>query len=104
MNYKESIEKTKQGFEASFQADAFYNKQTKDEKHLELILNFLKVSEFYIGLSNFFSFRLYIFLILFLSYFSKKSPTSKIFTYPTPKQKPKLKLKQPNKNQNLNLN
>ena len=43
MNYKESIEKTKQGFEASFQADAFYNKQTKDEKHLELILNFLKV-------------------------------------------------------------
>lgn len=43
MDCKESIEKTKQGFEASFQADAFYNKQTKDEKHLELILNFLKV-------------------------------------------------------------
>lgn len=40
---KESIEKTKQGFEEMFKADAFYNKQTKDNNHLELILDCLPV-------------------------------------------------------------
>lgn len=43
MNYSESIEKTKQGFEESFETGTFYNKQTRDEKHLELILSALKV-------------------------------------------------------------
>ena len=43
MNYEESIEKTRQGFEDSFKTGTFYNKQTKDEKHLESILNFLEV-------------------------------------------------------------
>lgn len=41
----ESIERTKQGFEESFASGVFYNKQTRDEKHLELILDFLKVKE-----------------------------------------------------------
>jgi len=41
----ESIERTKQGFEESFAAGTFYNKQTRDEKHLELILDFLKVKD-----------------------------------------------------------
>ena len=43
MNQRESIEKTKQGFEESFKADSYYNKQTRDENHLELILKSIKV-------------------------------------------------------------
>lgn len=43
MNYKDSIEKTKQGFESSFESEEFYDKQTKDEKHLEMIMNYLNV-------------------------------------------------------------
>lgn len=43
VNNKESIEKTKQGFEDSFKSAAYYDKQTKDENHLELIVNFLQV-------------------------------------------------------------
>ena len=43
MNIRDSIEKTKQGFEESFKADSFYNKQTRDERHLKLILACLKV-------------------------------------------------------------
>ena len=43
MNSKKSIEKTKQGFEDSFKADSYYNKQTKDENHLEQIMNCLEV-------------------------------------------------------------
>lgn len=43
VNNKESIEKTKQGFEDSFKSAAYYDKQTKDENHLELIINFLQV-------------------------------------------------------------
>ena len=43
MNYKDSIEKTKQGFESSFESEEFYDKQTKDEKHLEMIMNCLNV-------------------------------------------------------------
>lgn len=38
MNYKESIEQTKHGFEESFRVGAYYNKQTRDDMHLELIL------------------------------------------------------------------
>ena len=43
MNYKESIEQTKQGFEESFRAGAYYNKQTRDDMHLELILRCIQV-------------------------------------------------------------
>lgn len=43
VNNKESIEKTKQGFEDSFKSAAYYDKQTKNENHLELIINFLQV-------------------------------------------------------------
>lgn len=45
MENKESIAETKQSFEHSFAENAFYNKQTKDEKHLELILKCLQVKE-----------------------------------------------------------
>lgn len=46
MQYKsyESIEKTKKSFEESFETGAFYNKQTQDKKHLELILNYLNIN------------------------------------------------------------
>lgn len=40
----ESIERTKKGFEESFKSGTFYNEQTQDQKHLELILNFLNIS------------------------------------------------------------
>ena len=40
---KESIEKTRQGFEESFKADSFYNKQTQDTNHLEMIMDCLQV-------------------------------------------------------------
>ena len=43
MNYKESIEQTKQGFEESFRVGAYYNKQTRDDMHLELILRCIQV-------------------------------------------------------------
>ena len=43
MNYKESIEKTKQGFEESFRLGLYYNKQTQDTKHLEMILKCVQV-------------------------------------------------------------
>ena len=43
MNHKESIEKTKQGFEESFRLGSYYNKQTRDENHLELILKCIQV-------------------------------------------------------------
>lgn len=39
----ESIEKTKAGFEKSFETGTFYNKQTQDQAHLELILKCLKI-------------------------------------------------------------
>lgn len=41
----DSIERTKQGFEESFKAGVFYNKQTKDDKHLESIIKFLQITE-----------------------------------------------------------
>lgn len=46
MQYKsyESIEKTKKSFEESFETGTFYNKQTQDKKHLELILNYLNIN------------------------------------------------------------
>ena len=40
-----SIQKTKQSFEESFKLPAFYNKQTKDLQHLDLILEHLKVND-----------------------------------------------------------
>lgn len=40
---EDSINKTREGFEESFQAETFYNNQTQDEKHLKLILDFLEV-------------------------------------------------------------
>ena len=40
----ESIESTKKGFEESFKSGTFYNEQTQDQNHLELILNFLNIS------------------------------------------------------------
>ncbi len=43
MHYKESIEQTKQGFEESFRVGAYYNKQTRDDMHLELILSRIQV-------------------------------------------------------------
>ena len=43
MNYKESIEQTKQGFEESFQNGTYYNKQTMDNAHLKLILECIDV-------------------------------------------------------------
>ncbi len=43
MNTKINIEQTKHEFEKSFQAGAFYNKQTQDDSHLEAILHFLPV-------------------------------------------------------------
>ena len=45
MNKRESIEKTKKCFEESFRSGSFYNKQTRDEKHLNLILNHIKVRQ-----------------------------------------------------------
>lgn len=39
------IEKTRKGFEESFAAETFYNKQTQDEQHLKLILNCLNISD-----------------------------------------------------------
>ena len=43
MNHKDSIIQTKQSFEASFEASSFYNKQTRDENHLEKILSLLPI-------------------------------------------------------------
>ncbi len=43
MNNKESIQKTKQGFEESFRLGSYYNKQTRDDKHLESILKYVQV-------------------------------------------------------------
>jgi len=38
-----NVEKAKQGFEKSFSENDFYNRQTKDDEHLESILNALKI-------------------------------------------------------------
>jgi ubiquinone/menaquinone biosynthesis C-methylase UbiE len=38
-----NIEKSKQGFEKSFSEKNFYDRQTKDDKHLETILNTLEI-------------------------------------------------------------
>jgi len=40
-----SIEATKKCFEKSFSETHFYNKQTRDDKHLELILSKLQISD-----------------------------------------------------------
>lgn len=41
LNIEKSIMATKQGFEHSFSAGDFYNKQTQDERHLKNIVDFL---------------------------------------------------------------
>lgn len=43
MNCRESIEQTKQGFEESFRDGTYYNKQTSDDLHLEMILRYIPV-------------------------------------------------------------
>ncbi len=43
MRVQDSIEKTKQSFEKSFLKDAYYNRQTRDESHLEQILNSIQI-------------------------------------------------------------
>lgn len=43
MNNKESIEKTKQGFEESFRLGSYYNKQTRDDMHLNAIMVCIQV-------------------------------------------------------------
>ncbi|MDO5602120.1 MAG: class I SAM-dependent methyltransferase, partial [Oscillospiraceae bacterium] len=40
-----SIEDTKKGFEESFEAENFYNRQTQDDAHLARILRCLKISD-----------------------------------------------------------
>lgn len=45
MNKRESIEKTKQGFEESFRLGSYYNKQTRDDMHLERILKCIPVEQ-----------------------------------------------------------
>lgn len=41
MDIENSIMAARQGFENSFSAGDFYNKQTQDEQHLKRILEFL---------------------------------------------------------------
>lgn len=45
MDIKESIEKTKNGFEKSFEEQKFYSKQTTDQKHLNKILDILDIKD-----------------------------------------------------------
>ncbi|MBR6850575.1 MAG: methyltransferase domain-containing protein [Lachnospiraceae bacterium] len=45
MDIKESINDTRKGFEESFAAGDFYNRQTQDSEHLERILGFVKIRE-----------------------------------------------------------
>ena len=45
MDIKRSINDTRKGFEESFAAGEFYNRQTQDSDHLEKILGFVKISE-----------------------------------------------------------
>lgn len=45
MDIKGSINDTRKGFEESFAAGKFYNRQTQDPDHLEKILGFVKISE-----------------------------------------------------------
>ncbi|MBP5156816.1 MAG: class I SAM-dependent methyltransferase [Treponema sp.] len=45
MDIKSSIDDTRRGFEASFAAGDFYNRQTQDSGHLEKILEFIKIRE-----------------------------------------------------------
>lgn len=41
----DSIQKTKKGFEESFESGVFYNKQTQDKEHLNLIIDCLPIKE-----------------------------------------------------------
>lgn len=44
-NFSNSIDNTRKGFEESFEAGTFYNKQTQDKTHLEQILNCLRIND-----------------------------------------------------------
>lgn len=45
MTIKESINVTRQGFEERFKEEKFYNRQTRDDNHLNLILNMIKLNK-----------------------------------------------------------
>lgn len=45
MNVKEQIAAAKEGFEQSFAAGVFYNRQTQDQQHLDKILSFLPLRD-----------------------------------------------------------
>ena len=45
MDIKESIEKTRRGFEETFAAGDSYNWQSRDEEHLGKILGFINIRE-----------------------------------------------------------
>ena len=45
MDVEKSINYTRQGFEESFKEETFYNRQTRDDKHLDLILNLIKLNK-----------------------------------------------------------
>jgi ubiquinone/menaquinone biosynthesis C-methylase UbiE len=42
---KESIARTKKEFEKSFAQAGYYNRQTKDDRHLQMILNYMTIKE-----------------------------------------------------------
>ena len=43
MDMRSSIEDTRKGFEASFATGDFYNRQTQDSEHMNMILRFVKI-------------------------------------------------------------
>lgn len=45
MDINKNIQKTKEGFEKSFSEKIFYERQTKDDSHLELILNIINIKD-----------------------------------------------------------
>ena len=45
MDIKESIDKTRKGFEESFAAGDYYDRQTQDFSHLERILKFIEIRD-----------------------------------------------------------
>ena len=45
MDIKESINDTRNGFEESFAAGNYYNRQTQDSEHLKSILEFVRISD-----------------------------------------------------------
>ena len=43
MDMRSSIEDTRRGFEESFASGEFYNRQTQDSEHMNMILRFVKI-------------------------------------------------------------